>query len=315
MTASSPVMTVIKPGMQSLFVDNGRRLQQQLGLTQSGPMDDYAYRWANRLLDNPRNSAALEICMGFFSARIMDDCQLVITGADFSARLNDRPLKNWHTFTAKSGDILSFNGPTLQGLRAYIAIRGGFECAKTFGSCCAVAREALGGQNQGQPLQQKEVLHKNPALKLPMQRSTPPSLQPNYDNHQLLTCRFIPAQQWSSFSVDARKLFVEQQYSISDKSNRMGYRLKGEALATTASGIISEGITLGAIQVPADGQPIVLMRDRQTIVCYPKLGQVIINDIEKIAQAMPGQQLQFVAVDIDEAYRLHLQRERFFKHA
>ncbi|NRB39117.1 MAG: biotin-dependent carboxyltransferase family protein [Pseudomonadales bacterium] len=308
-----PVLQVLKPGLQTLFIDGGRKNHQHLGLTASGPMDEYAYRWANRLLHNSENSPCLEISFGFFKCEILSDCQLVITGANFHAKLNNRSLKNWQTFNAKKGDYLSFSGPKMQGTRAYLSLQGGFFCPSIFSSCCTVEREHLGGQQQGKALQKGEIIKALSPPQTSQQRFMPASLQPEYNNHQLLKCRFISGSQWPLFTREQQKKFLQQHYKVSNKSNRMGFRLSGEPIQTALKGIISEGITLGAIQIPADGQPIVLLRDRQTIGGYPKLGNIIAVDIEKIAQAMPGQKIQFIPCDINTAYDLRCLREEFFR--
>ena len=312
--ANSPVLEVTKAGLLALLIDRGRTRHQHMGLTQSGPMDEYAFLWANKLLGNEQNAACIEISFGQFALRALQPCQLAITGANFHARINNHLLDNWQTLQLRTGDELVFEGPKMQGTRAYLAIKGGFDCPTSFGSACTVKREQLGGLNHGEALTRGDKL----GATVPQIQSSTfnisvcPSLIRHYDNHETIVCRFIPAYQWPLFSKAAQQHFLQQAYRISSQSDRMGFRLSGEKLQTYNGGIISEGIALGAIQVPPDGQPIILMRDRQTIGGYPKLGTVLSTDLEKIAQAMPGQKIQFQRSDINTAYRERLQREQFF---
>lgn len=308
------VLEVTKANFSAIFVDRGRTNKQHIGLSQSGPMDEYAYLWANKLLGNEARDACIEISFGQFSLKALQVCHVAITGADFRAEVNGQLLENWQTLKLKCGDELVFSGPKMQGTRAYLAIKGGFDCPKPFYSACTVLREGLGGYNSGAPLAVGDELACSVIQETPVSVSisVSPQLIRHYCNHESISCRFIPAYQWSLFPSREQQRFLQQSFRISSQSDRMGFRLEGERINSFNEGIISEGIALGAIQIPPDGQPIVLMRDRQTIGGYPKLGTVISTDIEKIAQAMPGQKLGFQISDIETAYRERLQREQFF---
>lgn len=308
------LLEISKANFPALFIDRGRIQQQSLGLTQSGPMDEYAFLWANKLLGNELNAACIEITFGKFSVTALQRCQVAITGANFNARLNQHHLANWETVSLNKGDELFFDGPQMHGTRAYLAIKGGFDCPKPFQSACTVKRERLGGSNEGETLQVGEKLSAlvEQAQAQTVNISVYPELIRAYNNRTTVHCRFIPACQWLLFSSQDQQGFLNQAYRISSQSDRMGVRLEGKKLKPYNGGIISEGIALGAIQVPPDGQPIVLMRDRQTIGGYPKLGTVLSTDIEKIGQAMPGQTIQFHVSDIKTAYEERVQRERFF---
>jgi biotin-dependent carboxylase-like uncharacterized protein len=308
------LLMITKANFSASMLDRGRIQQQSLGLTQSGPMDEYAFLWANKLLGNELNAACIEITFGKFSVKALKRCQLAITGANFNARLNQTELANWETISLMKGDELVFDGPKMKGTRAYLAIKGGFDCPKPFHSACTVTRESLGGFNGGETLKAGEKLS-SLAEQIQTQIvniSVYPKLIRAYDNKATIHCRFIPACQWSLFSSQDQQRFLNQKYRIRSQSDRMGVRLEGQQLKPYSDGIISEGIALGAIQVPPDGQPIVLMRDRQTIGGYPKLGTVLSTDIEKIGQAMPGQKIQFHVSDIKTAHTERVQREHFF---
>ncbi len=308
------VLEVTKANFLALFIDRGRTQQQSMGLTQSGPMDEYAFLWANKLLGNELNAACIEISFGKFSLKARQRCQVAITGANLKVQLNQQALQNWETIGLKVGDELVFDSPQMQGTRAYLAIKGGFECPKPFNSACTVKRENLGGFDRGGALKVGDKLSSciPQAQHQMVNISVYPDLIRSYNNQETITCRFIPACQWPLFSCQEQQRFLQQEYRISSESDRMGFRLQGEKINTFSEGIISEGIALGAIQIPPDGQPIVLMRDRQTIGGYPKLGVVLSTDIEKIGQAMPGQKVQFQVADIKTAYEERVQREQFF---
>jgi len=308
------LLEITKANFSALFIDRGRVQQQSLGLTQSGPMDEYAFLWANKLLGNDLNAACIEITFGKFSVKALQRCQVAITGANFNARLNHHNLANWETLYLKKGDELHFDGPQMAGTRAYLSIKGGFDCPKPFQSACTVKRENLGGFNAGEVLQVGDGLSSlvQQTQAQTINISVYPELIRTYNNRGVIHCRFMPTSQWALFSSQDQQRFLNQAYRISSQSDRMGVRLEGEKLKPYNDGIISEGIALGAIQVPPDGQPIVLMRDRQTIGGYPKLGTVLSTDIEKIGQAMPGQTIQFHVSDIKAAYEERIQRERFF---
>ena len=306
------VLTVTKANFPALLMDRGRVMKQSLGLTESGPMDEYAFLWANKLLGNGLNSACVELSFGAFSVSALQPCQVAITGANFNACLNGQSLANWETVCLSEGDELSFDGPKMQGVRGYLAIKGGFDCAKPFQSACTVTREKLDGFKHCKALQVGDKLRAQSSKRHAVNISVYPELVRHYDNTATIHCRFIPSYQWSLFSSQDQALFINQTYLISRQSDRMGVRLEGATLKPYNEGIISEAIALGAIQVPPNGQPIILMRDRQTIGGYPKLGVVLSTDIEKIGQAMPGQKIQFHLSDIKTAYQERVQRELFF---
>lgn len=310
------MLRAVSPGIRAIYVDRGRQHHQAMGLTESGPMDEYAFLWSNRLLANPCSSAALEITMGLARFEALTDSVMAICGADFAAAINGRPLDNWSSFNLVKGDLLTFKASQRRGIVAYLAIKGGFHCPNLFSSCCTVEREGLGGNNQGQKLIKGETLHATQAsLSGPdtVLRTVAPELIPNYANDQPITLRFIPGYQWPLFAARQQQHFVTTAYAVTDQSDRMGIRLRGPGLSTQTKSMISEAIALGAIQVPPDGLPIVLMRDRQTIGGYPKLGTVLSTDIERLAQAMPGQTLRFSPVPLQLAYQERVSRERFFR--
>jgi biotin-dependent carboxylase-like uncharacterized protein len=298
---------VIKPGLLALVQDLGRHGHQSIGLTTGGPMDEVAFRWGNALLDNDANSAQIEITFGMFSLEAQADTSIAITGADLGATLNDKSVPPWQTYAIKKGDILAFHQP-VWGLRAYLAVKGGFLCEPTLGSVATVMREKIGGlTSKGDKLKKGDLLSYHTSHDH-QQRAVPRLAIPNYGNKEIPV---ILGYQYQSFSSLERANFFSNDYTVSSNSDRMGYRLEGKAVHTELKGIISEGIAYGAIQIPKDGQPIVLLRDRQTIGGYPKMGCVTRVGGGILAQQKPGDIIQFTPITVDQAEQeRHLQMAR-----
>ncbi|WP_428775379.1 biotin-dependent carboxyltransferase family protein [Vibrio sp.] len=303
-------LTVNKPGQLSLIQDFGRYNLAHMGITQGGPVDDYAYSWGNHLLANPANSASLEITLGQAEFTVNHDCELAITGANLSATLDQQPLDNWSTFVAFAGQTLRFSLPK-NGLRAYLAVKGGFNLPSSMGSVATVTRDQLGGLHQdGSALKAGDELRfdKHSLRAKPLQTSF--RYQPNYNLPILL--RVVESYQFDQFCQSSIEQFYRSTFSVSQNIDRMGYRLQGTTIKPPSDGIKSEGIALGAIQVPPDGNPIVLLNDRQTLGGYPKLGCVARIDLPRLAQARPGQQISFTKGDLLGLQDVWCQWARFF---
>jgi biotin-dependent carboxylase-like uncharacterized protein len=298
---------VIKPGLLALVQDLGRHGHQSIGLTTGGPMDEVAFRWGNALLDNDPNSAQIEITFGMFTLEAQANTSIAITGADLGATLNDKSIPPWQTYAIKKGDILAFHQP-VWGLRAYLAVKGGVLCEPTLGSVATVMREKIGGlTSKGDKLKKGDSLSYHTSHDH-QQRAVPRLAIPNYGNKEIPV---ILGYQYQSFSSLERANFFSSDYTVSSNSDRMGYRLEGKAVHTELKGIISEGIAYGAIQIPKDGQPIVLLRDRQTIGGYPKMGCVTRVGGGILAQQKPGDIIQFTPITVDQAEQeRHLQMAR-----
>ncbi|WP_413283314.1 biotin-dependent carboxyltransferase family protein [Vibrio sp. MA40-2] len=293
-------LKVIRPGQLSLIQDFGRYGISPLGVTQGGPIDEYAYCWANHLLGNPPNCSTLEITLGQAEFQFSDNCMLAICGGDLQAKLDGVAIRNWTSFYVCAGQTLKFSLPK-NGLRAYLAINDGFQIEPHLGSTSTVMRESLGGINQdGQSLTKND--------KLPYRKLSTPleSKQLTFrftpDYNLPLRLRLIESYQANLFSKSAKHHFYNQTYQVGQHSDRMGYRLEGAPIDVPSSGIISEGIALGSVQIPPDGKPIILLNDRQTLGGYPKIGVLARIDHARIAQAKPGQQVKFI-----RGNRKHLQ--------
>jgi allophanate hydrolase subunit 2 len=196
------------------------------------------------------------------------------------------------------------------GLRSYIAVKDGFAVDPQLSSCATVVRENLGGIHQdGTKLSEGDVIPYVSQLHALIKR-VPSSFTSVYPKKIML--RFMPNVSQTSAGERAIKTFTQHTYTVTPNIDRMGYRLSGEVIQTESSGIISQGISLGAIQVPKDGQPIVLMRDRQTMGGYPLLGCVSGLDMGKLAQSLPGTELSFVPISVEEAEAELIVHKNFF---
>lgn len=293
---SRDYIEIIKPGALSLLQDLGRFGQSQMGITQGGALDDYAYSWANKLLGNPAGAACIEITLGQSSYQIQADCQLAITGAEMHASLDGEPVTNWASFNAKKGQVLSF-AIAQSGLRSYLAVKHGFQVAPQLGSVSTVARDKLGGIAQGLALQPGDKL---PVITSQASKQNQLSFRFKPDYSLPVTLRVIEGYQTHLFDPEALAHFYRASFTVSQNINRMGYRLTGASITAPTETLLSEGVALGAIQVPPDGEPIILLNDRQTLGGYPKLGCVARVDLPRLAQAKPGQTVTFVKGNLGE---------------
>ena len=298
---------VQQPGLLSLLHDRGRYGAHHLGLTTGGPLDTLAFDWANRLLGNPLNTTCLEISFGGLNLVAETDTSFVITGAQTPCKVNNEEIPLWQTRNIRQGDKLEI-GYSSAGTRCYLAVGGGFDIAPSFGSSSTVLREKIGGIN-GDKLQAGDHL---PCRSQPLTTHSrlDEADQPVYGGSARL--RVVLGYQQAAFDPVQQWRFFNTEYSLSERCDRMGFRLEGENVHSSLVGMLSEGICLGAIQIPADGQPIVLMNDRQTIGGYPKIGAVIPLDVSRLAQLSPGARVRFESISIEQAHNIHcLEQARY----
>lgn len=295
-------LKVIQPGILSLLQDAGRFGMHRIGLTNGGPLDPGAFNYCNRLLQNPPGSTALEISFGGLQLEAQVDTFICLTGAEMNLRINNHEQPRWEVLPVKAGDGISVEFAE-QGCRAYLGVAGGFNIEPSFGSSATVMREGVGGLN-GDKLQSGDVL---PCTEVRDRKCLylPHAHWPHYQDE--ITVRVIPGYQQKHFSRIQQRRFFSHAYTVSDRCDRMGYRLEGPAIECDIEGILSEGICFGAIQVPADGQPIVLLNDRQTIGGYPKIGSALSLDSAHLCQLRPGSTVHFAPISPHGAHNaLHL---------
>ncbi|MCO7633413.1 biotin-dependent carboxyltransferase family protein [Pseudomonas guariconensis] len=279
--------------------DAGRFGVRHLGVTQGGALDWVAMSWANWLLGNALGAPVVEVALGGFSVVAEQDCVLALAGADLEARVDDRPLAPWRSFTLGKGQQLTLKQPR-QGVRAYLAAPGGFQGEAVLGSCATVVREALGGiDGRGGALVKGQMLvfgEASPAL-----REVPEALRPAHEAKPVLD--LVMGAQIGAFSGTSLFEAFNSDWTLDSRADRMGIRLLGPRLVYQGAPMISEGIPLGAVQVPPDGQPIVLLNDRQTIGGYPRLGALTPLALAQLAQCLPGAVVRFRAVVQEQAWR------------
>jgi antagonist of KipI len=284
-------LRVIKPGMQTTIQDEGRWGWQANGVPVAGPMDPVSHRLANALVGNPRHAATLEVTLLGPEIEFDDDRLVAVAGAEFEMTLDGRPARIHTAFQAPSGSRLRFGGRRL-GARAYLAVSGGVAVTPTLGSRATHLVSRMGGLD-GRALRSGDVLPLGAPTGPVKSGSAAQPIVPLPDRHA--TVRVLPGPQLDYFAPDALDRLQSTPFVVGQNSDRMGFRLEGPRL-THARGadIISDATALGALQVPASGQPILLMADRQTTGGYPKLAHVISADIPLAGQLAPSDRISFV---------------------
>ena len=299
---------VKKPGILSLIQDKGRFGSFKLGLTNGGPIDLSAFHWANRLCANDLNATAIEISMGGLSLTAQFDCTIAIAGANMPLTINGVKKELWRSYHVKAGDNVEL-GYSTQGIRSYLAVAGGFNIPKSFGSSSTVCREGIGGLT-GNKLEIGDVLPFSEKIRKHNLRLDKGFI-PKYSDEVIL--HTVPSYQQKYFSPHQQRLFFSSEYKVSKSFDRMGYRLNGQKISCNVDGILSEGICHGAIQIPADGQPIVLLNDRQTIGGYPKIGAVSSVDTAKLGQLNEKCKVHFEPISMERAHNYFHLNLSFFK--
>ena len=301
-------LKVIQPGINSHIQDRGRFGFHDIGLTTGGPLDFSSFCWANKLCNNYGAETCIEVLVGGLVLESQVSTQIAVTGATLPLSINQQQVDCWRSHTIQPGDRIEL-GYSTAGCRAYLAVAGGFKAKPIFNSVATVSREGLGGLDKdGSALKADDILPCDASDNLQC-LTLDPCYRPKLD-HDDVMLRVVLGYQHSTFQH--KNLFFNSTYTVSENSDRMGYRLKGPAVKSSMTRMLSEGICYGAIQFPADGQPIILLSDRQTIGGYPKIGSVLSIDIDKLAQLMPGKKIGFEAISIQQAHNLiHLHEQRF----
>ncbi|WP_075880752.1 biotin-dependent carboxyltransferase family protein [Vreelandella massiliensis] len=301
-------LRVERAGPLALLQDAGRFGVRRLGVTQGGPADLHGWAWANRLAGNPWGAAALEITFGGMTLSAVRDVTLAVAGADLGATLDDTPLPLWQPVAVHEGQTLRFSAP-VNGLRAYLAVHGGFQAEPVLGSVSCVAREGLGGfDGHGHKLAAGDRLTVGDAASKSVEPFQAPEIE-RIDYRAPATLSLLPGAQVSDFTGTSLYAAFNQAWQVDDRADRMGVRLTGPRLECRVGSMISEGIGLGAVQVPPDGQPIALLNDRQTIGGYPRLGALTPLSAARLAQCLPGQEVRLSATASESALRAY----RYFR--
>ncbi len=301
-----PKMTVISSGPLSTIQDEGRFGYMNTGFSPNGAMDSYSMKIANILVGNADIEGVVEMTMMGMSVKF--DCTTVIalTGADMQPEINQEPIEMYSAVEVHEGDVLTMK-MAKSGMRTYLAVAGGFDIPKIMGSMSTNLKCALGGFEGRKLLAGDEIpLRQSIGIRLIGKRRALP--ENKYDN--TVTVRVVLGPQEDYFTQKGIETFLSSEYTVSDKSDRMGVRLDGEMIENiNGVDIISDGIATGAVQIPASGTPIIMMADRQTTGGYAKIATVISADLKKIAQARPGAKIHFEAVSEKTAVRLKKKEE------
>lgn len=292
---------VVKSGWFTTVQDLGRYGYQQYGVTVAGAMDCFAATVANRLVGNSDGAAVLELTLKGPELQFERDAIIAITGADLSPTIDGMGIPLWECMELRRDSRLSFGRPHA-GSRAYLAIAGGIDVPLVLGSRSTHCSSETGGL-QGRPLKQGDMLRSgrlSRSICRLIGKRLPAQLLPRYSRSA--TLRIVPGPQREVFSVGSLVTLTDSSYQVAPQSDRMGYRLIGPRMTFTRSAhFISDCTVIGALQIPPDGQPILLMADRQTTGGYPKIAVVISADLPLAAQLVPGHAISFVQCTIAEA--------------
>lgn len=308
-------IAVIAPGLLSSVQDRGRHGFAALGVGRAGPMDDVALRLANALVGNAAQAAAIEFTLIGPRLRFDDDALIALAGAGFEPRIDGVAVAAWRPLRVDAGSTLD-PGTARHGARGYLAVAGGLALPPVLGSVASDLNAQLGAFG-GRALRKGDIL---PVGRLSRQAalarkrvSATWSLDPRpwFDPDPARPLRLIRGTHFDALDAASRDALYSARFRIHPDSNRVGYRLDGPALALEhALEQVSEPVAMGTLQLPAGGQPIVLMAEHPTTGGYPRIGQVAAVDLPHLAQRAPGSYLRFVEISVDEAQTRYLERER-----
>jgi antagonist of KipI len=302
-------LAVLHAGFQTTIQDMGRYGYLRGGIPPSGPMDRDAFVIANRLVGNDDNAAALECAFLGPKLECRTDAWVAVTGAEVDLRINGKLKTMWAALRIRSDDVIQI-GPARNGCWTYVAISGGVDVPPVLGSLSTYARGILGG-TEGRALKDGDLLPLKAILRT----------HDGLEGRQILSqyrplfpaeveVRVILGPQEDSFTPAGIATFLSGAYEVTHEIDRMGYRLEGPPIThRTGPDIISDGIPAGGIQVPGDGQPMILLMDRQSTGGYAKIATVISVDIGVVAQAQPGRRIRFRSVTLTESHRIRRQAE------
>ena len=311
---------VLTPGLLTTIQDLGRYGSQKYGVIVSGAMDSYSLRIANLLVGNAEGEGAMEITLFGTSLQFQEDTLIAITGGDLLATIDGENAPLWRPLLVKKGEVLQFKSAVI-GARAYVAFAGGIEIPEVMGSKSTYLSAAIGGIH-GRVLQKNDsfqcgemneisqsFIHKINAA------NGYPTWSVNYNLlinlHQSQVIRVLKGTEFDRFNNKSKKTLFGDPYILTTQADRMGSRLKGSPLLLDEEfELLSEAVTYGTIQVPSNGQPIILMADRQTTGGYPKIGQVITADLSSLAQLRPGAAIHFVEASLEGAINELFKKEQ-----
>jgi len=301
------IIQVQSPGLLTTVQDLGREGFGPLGVSPSGAADPVSLRIGNRLVGNPERAAGLEMTLLGGTFLFPQATKIALTGSDFGATLDGVPLAPWNSTDVSPGQTLRV-GSTRSGARSYLSVHGGIIVNPFLGSASTHLLSGLGGY-QGRPLRKGDVLRLGreiaPFRKKTIDAQSLGQLAPR----KILRVTAGPQSDW--FPQSSLRALYENTYRVAEESNRMGLRLEGHSIARESSGeMITEGVSLGAIQITASGLPIILFVEQQTTGGYPKIANVISADLHSLGQLRPRDEIRFEQVSWDAARILLLEQEQ-----
>ena len=305
---------VLEPGILTTIQDLGRYGFSQFGVPPSGALDTISLRAGNLLVGNREEEAVLETTLMGLKMRTLREVVISITGGDLCSTLNGEPLELWKTHVLVEGDIIHFK-KVRAGCRAYLAVYGGFVVPKIMGSCSTYLSGHFGGLD-GRKLRRGDILH---TLNIPSSLNKlglrfPLDWVPPLEKE--VSLRVIPGPQNHHFTEEGFRTFSSSSYQVTPQCDRMGVRLEGpkiERRPDVEESIISEGLISGAIQVPGDGKPIIILTELVT-GGYTKIATIISTDLPKVAQLKPGDRVRFKPISIEESRGLLKEQEERLKN-
>ena len=299
------MIRVESPGLMTTVQDLGREGFGPLGVSASGAADPIALRIGNRLLGNREAAAGLEFTLVGGAFRFEIDTWIAITGSDFGPMLDDAPVDLWTVHRVRAGQIVRMRS-TRSGARCYLCVSGGIKVPLFLASASTHVLSGLGGLD-GRALRKGDRLQADPAAPPPAQRLNPEVGAKLAPRRRL---RVTDGLQCGWFTVAARRALFETAYQVSEASNRMGLRLEGAVLEfAIRREMITTGVALGAIQVPAGGQPVVVFVEQQTTGGYPIIANVVAADLASVGQLRPRDAVEFEPISLESARDLLLEQE------
>ncbi len=306
------IIHVKTPGLLTTVQDLGREGFGPIGVSPSGAADPISLRLGNRLVANAESAAGLEMTLLGGTFLFLEGAILALTGSDFGATLDGASIDLWKSVHVQPGGTLRL-GATRSGARCYLCVQGGIVVTPFLGSGSTQILTGLGGF-EGRSLRKGDVLHIGSATRSFRKKTISPQVLKYLSPHKVL--RVTPGPQMDWFSESSRRAFYAGTYRVSEQSNRMGLRLKGTRVSQSAGGgMITEGISLGAVQVPPGGLPIILFVDQPTTGGYPKIANVISADLHRVGQLRPGDEIQFEQVTLEIARSLLIEQEKLLASA
>lgn len=295
-------LKIVKPGILTTVQDLGRWGHQSEGIPVAGAMDLEALRFGNVMLGNAENAAALEVTILGPEIVTGGHGLALFAGADLGFSVNSQEIGSWRAVVVKSGDVLSFRGPKA-GCRGYLCFCGGIDVPIIMGSRSTYTRAKIGGY-EGRALKQGDMLRTGEpyaAWRRLEGFTLPDDLRPVYSPDKPL--KILKGLQSDAFTKLGQETLFSSEYTISTETDRMGSRFEGPPIEHGEKGadIISDGIPMGAVQIPGHGTPIAMLADRQTTGGYTKVGVLSPASIQALVQRMPGSTVRFEACTMEDA--------------